>query len=244
MSTRETRSRPCWLPSVMSISGAVVGMPLAAAYSCTAAISVPRPRVRMYWKAPALSRATTSRDDLLEGGDGERLRARLAGREGDDPRPLDERAHPADGGEAHPPRRLRQAVFVPGARPGSGHCSSAGADEYTVSRARAGQCSVERVVAFLGLLDVQRPVPLLRPTPTRSNSRRVLCLVGLLRLLLGTHDGRVDGLGQLLGTPVPRPRPRVGAGRGPQEGQDETPGQELHFSLRDQHFRTGTLRRT
>ena len=43
------------------VSAAVALMPLAAAYSPTAATRAPTPRVRMYWKAEALSRAMISR---------------------------------------------------------------------------------------------------------------------------------------------------------------------------------------
>ena len=43
------------------VSAAVTGIPLARAYSPTAATSAATPRVRMYWKALALSRAMISR---------------------------------------------------------------------------------------------------------------------------------------------------------------------------------------
>ena len=59
-STRATRSSACWLPSVISTSGAALGICLAAAYSRTASTSPARPRVRMYWNEPAASRARTS----------------------------------------------------------------------------------------------------------------------------------------------------------------------------------------
>src|SRR5258708_11275534 len=52
---RLTRSSPCWLPSVIRVCSRVAVIPLARAYSVTAWMRAPTPRVRTYWNACALS---------------------------------------------------------------------------------------------------------------------------------------------------------------------------------------------